>query len=189
MVKWTKVLLILTLIFFVLAELPDRSTAYNLWVREILDKDFYQVDDVEELGKIYHSKTFYMPDDSLVEYYWDDNYILVGNYNISDANQKKYLRSLIQKQENIEKTITMLCMQYNNNEDSLLIARSIDSNEDIIISRIVRNNYKKIVYIYGSDYSLEEAFRLGVFLLYDDVPEYYLISDIYNSRLATIRIP
>jgi len=177
MVKSTIAFWILAIVFIILAKLPDLSTGYNLWVREIIDKDFYHVYDVEELGKIYHSKTFYMPDDSLVEYYWNDNYILIGNFNISDANQEKYSLSLLQEQENIEKTIKLFPVEYFNNEDiliedTLLVARSIDSNEDLIMSRIGICSYTKIVYIYGKDYSLEETCKLGVFLLYNDILEY-----------------
>ena len=87
MIKSFKVLqYLLSILFFVfltLAVLPNHSISYNSWVRKILDKEFYQVYDIEDLGKIYHSKTFYMPDDSLVEYYWDGKYILVGTNKIS----------------------------------------------------------------------------------------------------------
>jgi len=159
------------LLFWVIAKLPNYSTGYNSWVREILDKEFYQVYDDSVLGKIYHSKTFYMPFDSLAEYYWDDNYILVGNNKISELNRETYLKKSFEDEKDVEKTISLVRIlnNENNKEDSLTIIRKnfvIDGN---VLSIISLNCDLRIIYLFGEDYSIEESYRLGSIMYYGEV--------------------
>jgi hypothetical protein len=173
MIKWSLAIILLALLIFSLAELPEYSPSYDLWVRGVFDRGFYRVFSDSLLGEIYHSNTFHALEDSLVEYYWKGNYVLVGENKISKANQDRYNNYMQTDRMGIIKTISLfrLSNEEGSAEDSMIIIRDKPVNDYNLITTISINNDNRILMIYGKNYSVEDSYRLGSFLYFGMVRE------------------
>lgn len=171
MVKISTILIIIATIFLVGSRLPRYSEDCKIWIKTITDKEFYEVYDDEMVGKLYHVKTFKIPNDSLVEYYWNGNYILNGLLKLSEDNIVKYLKERTEKEENIVKILSILSVD----DDTSVFLRFEYQDTSYIETFVVETNTASIFYIFGNKYSLEDSYGIVIPLAYGENKEFRVL--------------
>jgi hypothetical protein len=137
---------------------------------EVIDPKIEIIYKDDTIGSIYKIETLHIPGDSLVEYFWDNSHILSGNihYNVYDSVNYSSLSYIVETFKNEEITFTAVKIGEN-----VLIFYSIDRVEMGKKLNIVFNyKDKKCLYIYGPDYTFDEACRVAQLIIFGDVNEY-----------------
>lgn len=170
MKKWAIIFFSLSLLLILLDSFVSPYNSAKLFFKTLIDDDFYIVYEDSELGKVYHFNTFYMPDDSLVEYFWRGNSAIIGHNKLSDSNKIEFL-SDIYNDEYYDEILTYFVRIYKADttlEDTLIVISSTETSSNQMETIVFLDSDDRIIHLNGIDYSIENAVRLAHVLYYGD---------------------
>jgi len=174
LVRISTILIIIATIFLIGSRLPRYSEDCKIWVKTITDKEFYEVYDDEALGKLYHLKTFKIPNDSLVEYYWNGNYILEGLLQLSKDKVVARAKELSDKEEKIINSRSILSVD----GDTSVILRYEYQDTNYIETFVIETSKGSFFHIFGNKYSLEDSYKIIALLAYGENKEFKILETV-----------
>lgn len=151
-------------------------------IKSILTPDVELIRRDEIIGSVYKIATSYFPNDSLIEYYWDGNYAIQGgiNFNPTDSLFLGQMASIQDKFSGSKMAVSTI----STGENSIFLKTIYQDNKEMIITIVYDFINGEGLYIYGPDYTFDQACRLALIILYGKVHEYAIIAgeELLNSE-------
>lgn len=159
------------LIFYFIINLNEN---FYYMIKSSLSPDVELIRRDEIIGSVYKIDTSYFPYDSLIEYYWNGNYAIMGeiNFNPTDSLFLGQMASILQKFGESKKAVTSISA----GDNSIFLETIYQDDKELIITLVYDFINKEGLYIYGPDYTFDQACRLSMIILYGEASEYTLIA-------------
>jgi hypothetical protein len=173
LVKITALALVsILLVNFIAMEISD---SYMLMLRSNFSSDVQLASESESLGKIYKTNVIRIPDDSLTEYYWHDNYVLVGSISKDIKDRNDFLLDLMLPFVDRHKCKNEIII----GQDTLSVLVILPKNQGEYKETIIVDiGHRKGIHIYGDDYSIEDSYAVASFLIYGSPQSYRTLSTV-----------
>lgn len=150
----------------------EHNDPYLCLVKSYFNPAVELVYDNEPLGKIYKTNILRAPEDSLIEYYWNGNYILVGSLQRVEEDKNKYFLDLMVPYIDNMKYHSSISIK----QDTLYILTIAAQNEkEYTKTSITQFNRNIGIHIYGDEYSFEDSYRLASYFIYGKLESYDIL--------------